>query len=368
MTLELPGSGAGAAELRRTAEVVGAALLPRRVPAGAARSLAAPVLVAVASVAAATALGLAVAIELAVAAWGSGAVAALVVLAALVAPTARLSLASPPPLALALTRCAPLLRSLDLGGAALARHWTAAAAVPVILPTVLLGSATALVLCAHREVGVALLVVLAAAVGVLPAAGLARRGGRRTAEGTAAPGPLAMAARRLAAVGTLAGAALASAPLGLSAPPAAAAGAGLAAAVWVAGDALAVDVRPWLRLQATLVDCGASPARIAGRVAAAGAAGAAAVGVAVGIAAGAVADAAAGVQIGAAAAAVASAALVVLALEPDARAALARCLAFAFAIAPTVAALVAGASAGWIVAGAMAVAAVGVVSLMRRIS
>lgn len=368
MALERVGSGAGAAALRRTAEVVVAALLPRRLPAGAARSLVAPVLVAVASVAAAAALGLMVAIELAVAAWGSGVVAALVLLAALLAPTARLSLAAPPPIALVLTRCAPLLRALDLGGAALARHWAAAAAVPVILPTALLVVATALVLGAHREVGAALVVVLAGAVGVLPAAWLARRGGRRVARGAGAASPIAMAARRFVAVGALAGAAVASAPLALGTPPTAAAGAGLAAAIWVAGDALAVDLRPWLRLQVSLVDCGASRARVVGRVAAVGAVGAAALGVAVGTAAGAVAGAEAGAPIGAAAAGTAAAALAVLALEPDARAALARCLAFAAAIVPTVAALVVGAAAGWIVAAAITVAAVGVVALVRRLS
>ncbi|MGM1028754.1 MAG: hypothetical protein ACQEWM_02640 [Actinomycetota bacterium] len=369
-------------QLGCTAEVLAAALLPRRLTPQAARALVAPALVALGSSAAAMALGLAVAVELALGAWGSGAVTSLVLLAALVGPIARLSLGSPPPVALALIRCAPLLRALDLGGPRLAIHWTAAAAAPVIIPTAVLSAVAALVLAAHDEPLAALIVILAAALGALAAAGVAGRQGRRIAGGGALVRPGTMAARRLSAVGVLACLAAASQP-GLAAAPSAAArvgagaadvaaagatAAGAAAAVWLAGDALAVDARPRLRLQATLVDCGASPVRLVAGVAALGAVATAAGGAVLGAGAAAVAGPDAGVRIGIAAAAAGASALAVLVLEPDPTETLARTLVFALGTAPVIAALLAGASAGWLLGGAGIVATVAVVALARRIA
>ncbi|GAA1421819.1 hypothetical protein [Agrococcus citreus] len=357
---------ARASQLRRTVEVVAAAMLPRRLPTAAARSLVPPALVALSAVAAATTLGLVVAVEIAVAAWGSAVVAAVAILVALVAPAARLSLSAPPSIARALTRSAPLLRALDLGPA-LARHWTAAAAVPTLLSGAALSGATALVLGLRGEPGTALAIVVAAAAGALVAVAIARRGGRRVAERGRSAGPRAMAARRLAAIGALACLVSAVASPDLAVTPTAAAGAGVAAAVWVAGDALALDARPWLRLQATLVDCGATPAAIVGRSAALGLAATAALGAMIGVAASAVAGVDAGIRIGLAAGAVGVGALAVLVLEPDARAAAQRCLAFALAIAPTVGALIAGAPVAWIVGAAALAGATALVALARRL-
>ncbi len=357
-----------ATQLARTVEVVAAALLPRQLAADAARALAAPVLVALAGIAAALTLGVVVALELAVAAWGSGAVAVAVTGAALLAPTARLWLACAPPVVLALTRCAPLLRSLDLGGAPLARHWMVAAAAPVLVPTLLLGAAAALVLVLHDELAAALMAAGAAALGSLAALAVVHRGARRAAAGDRAPGPGAMAARRLALVGVVACLAVAAAPHAPGIAPTAAAGAGLAAAVWVWGDGLALDARPWLRLQAALVDGGAPVARLVARATTAGACAAAGLGTAVGTGVGAVAGADAGLRAGLASVAVGAATLAVLVLEPDPRAVVARCLACAVAVSPPVGMLVASSPAGWIGGSAAAVGAVAAVSLARRIA
>jgi hypothetical protein len=141
----------------------------------------------------------------------------------------------------------------------------------------------------------------------------------------------------------------------------------VATAVWVTGDALAVDARPWLRLQVALIGCGASPARTIARAAGAGAAIAAVVGGLIAVAAAQLAGADAGLRIGCAAGGVTLAALAVLALEPDARAAPQRCLAFAAALAPGVAALMGGAPAIAIAAISAVIAAVGLIALGRRL-
>lgn len=367
MTLEPTGSEARVRQLRRTVEVIGAAMLPRRLTAEAARSLVPPALVALAGAAAAAALGLVVAVELLVAAWGMTPVAAVVLLVALGAPAARLALSGPPSVALALTASAPLLRALDLD-AGLARHWAAAVAVPAVVPVGALSAAAALVLGLRGAPGASIAIVLAAAAGALVAVVIAGRGGGRVAEGGRPAGPRAMAARRLAAVGGLACLAMATAPDDPVVTPATAAGAGVAAAVWVAGDALALDARPWLRLRGALVDCGAAPAGVVACAAAGGAAAVALLGSAIGLAATAVAGVAAGVPIGLGAGAVGVASLAALVLEPDPGAAGARCLAFALAITPTVGALVLGASAAWIVGGAALAAAVAVLALARRVA
>jgi hypothetical protein len=350
----------------RTAEVVVAALLPRPCSDLPARSTIAPVAVALGVVVASAPLAAAVAVELAAATWGSAAVVVLVMVVALAAPALILSLASPPQLASVVARCAPLLQALDLGGAALARHWTIAATVQTCAPTAALAVAGAAVLAAHGEPGGALGVVGAAAVGAVGVTLLARRAARRLVDGGRGARLQALAARRLAVVVGV-GCLLLISPQRSELAPTAVTAAGIAAAVWVAGDALAVDARPWLRLQVALIGCGAATAGTIARAGVAGAAIAAAAGGAIGMPAAALAGVDAGLRIGLAAGGVTVAALAVLALEPDARAALPRCLAFAVALSPGVVALIAGASAIAIAVTAALVGAVGLVALGRRL-
>jgi len=148
----------------------------------------------------------------------------------------------------------------------------------------------------------------------------------------------------------------------------AAGAAAVAAATWIVGDGLVVDARPWIRLQATLVDCGAAATAAVARAAAAAASSAAAVGLVVGGAAGALAGTDAGLRAGIAAMAIAGAVLVVLVLEPDPSAVLARSLAFAVAAAPTTCALLSGAATAWLVATPIAVAALGAAVLSCRLA
>lgn len=362
------GIGTGLEDLRATAAVVVAALLPRALEPTRVGSLAGPLAAAGVGIAAAVVSVLAVAVDLARAAWGSGAVAVVVAVVVALGPVTRLAIgATCGPMA-ALRRCAPLLRALDLGGAPLARHGALAACASATAPAAVLGTTAALVLAVRAAPAASTAIAVAVAAGAVAAAVPAVRVGARLAHGASDRTPRGQATRRLAITAAVSVAALAVPQAPWELPPAAVGAAGIAVAAWIVGDGLAVDARPWLRLQATLIDCGASALRVAARAAGVAAAGAAAVGAAVGLAAGAVAGTGAGLRTCLVASAIAGAIHVALVLEPDPAAALSRGLAFVLVGAPAAGAMLTGAAAGWLVAASVAVAAVGAPALARRLA
>ena len=365
---------AEARELRRTAEVVAVSMLPRWLSGDAARSLRAPIALAGGCVGAAVVLVTIAGADAARTAWGAVAVAALVAALSLLLPAARILLSSPP-LAAAVARSAPLLRALELGDTAIARHWALAAVLPSVSATAGLGVAAAIALGAHGALSEALAIVGSVTLGALLASALARRGGARLAARRGVPPQSAMPLRRLAVLAIAGCLAPAAAPLlqELGIDPAvrtAAAIAGaLTAAVWVVGDLLTADARAGLRLCRALIDCGAPLVRVAAPIVGCGLALGAVVGAAVGSAAGAVAgDVELGMRAAAAALLIGCAAPAALVLEPAPTAILRRSLVFALAISPAVASLLGGGHPGWTIAAAAAVAAVGALVLARRIA
>lgn len=365
---------AAARDLQLTAEVVAVSMLPRWLSVDAARTLRAPVALASGSGGAALVLVAGVAVDAARSAWGAAAVVALVAAVALVLPSGRIVLAAPP-LAAIVGRSAPLLRALELRDAVIAGHWALAAVLASACATTGLGIVAASVLGAQAAVVEALAIVSSVAVGAIVAAALARRAGARNITRRSVLVQSAMSLRRLVLLAALgcSAPALASLPHSLGLDPvvltAAAIATALAAAVWAVGGLLALDARAALRLCRALVDCGAPLTRVAAPLVGCGLALGAVVAAAVGSVAGSVAgDAELGLRAGAAALLIGCAAPAVIAVEPAPTAVLARSLAFALAISPAVASLVAGAHPGWSIAAAVAVAAVGANALARRIA
>lgn len=263
----------GAATAAEVAWVVAHHALPGWLLTALSSSLRLPVLIGSLSALVGAAAVVAAAVHLAVRLAPEVAVPVLLVALAL-APLARVAFGATPPLVTSLDAVAGLLLALDLGGR---RAWSAVAVLaPMLLGSTVVAGAAALSLSTAGD-GRATAVLAAAAAG-LGAAGAAAAlgGGRPLLDGVLgrlaavlAAGAAAWAALAVGRAGPAAVEALVAAASAIAASPPLLLAIAAAPALWIAGELLAQDARPFGRLARELVSCGAPATAVSAALAAA---------------------------------------------------------------------------------------------------
>lgn len=329
-----------------------------------------PVLIGSASALLGGAAALAALVHLSVRLAPSVAVPAIVLVLA-IGPLVRVAIGETPPLVASVAAAAPLLRALDLGDG---RGWGAlAATAPVLLGSGVVAGAAALSLSTAGDPSAgahAVAVGIASAGGLVAAGALAAlRGGRPLLSGLVARLAVVLAA------GAAGWAAVAAGPLALhgatgaaealaAAPPSLVLAITAAPALWIAGELLARDARPLVRLLRELVSSGASRAAIAAVVAV----GMLAIGLAGVPIAGALAALAGAADAVWAAVAIAwhvlVAATAVVLLEPGSERIAVRTIAFALLLTPPVLVAIGAIAPAWLPAVGAATTAAGVAASM----
>lgn len=366
-----------AAALADVGWVVAHHALPDSLLTALSTALRVPVLIGSASALLGGAAALAALVHLSVRLAPSVAVPAIVLVLAM-GPLVRVAIGATPPLVASVAAAAPLLRALDLGDG---RGWGAlAATAPVLLGSGVVAGAAALSLSTAGDPSAgahAVAVGIASAGGLVAAGALAAlRVGRPLLSGlvarlavvlaagaagwaAVAAGPLALrgatgAAEALAALGDAIAAAPPSLVLAITAAP----------ALWIAGELLARDARPLVRLLRELVSSGASRAAIAAVVAV----GMLAIGLAGAPIAGVLAALAGAADAVWAAVAIAwhvlVAATAVVLLEPGSERIAVRTIAFALLLTPPVLVAIGAIAPAWLPAVGAATTAAGVAASM----